>query len=162
MGQYRINRNITASVIQYIEDQLVADGWSGITVLKGLARAYDTEPPIITVRCSDSDHNHVEIGDNSTTRETIVFIDIFGADSGMGLVEDLKDWLIEILRNGCTYYQYTITAGAISEKISAGKITFLTLNDSPVDLNLDRATMHKIDRWRWLITARAETGLIET
>ena len=158
---YRINRNITASLIDFINAQLVVDGWDGITVLKGHSRVYDTEPPIIAVRCSDTEHSHIEIGDNSTMRETIIFIDIFGSDSGWGLVEDLKDWLIEILKDGCTYYLYTISNGEVSEKISDGKVKVLTIKDAPVNLNTPKSELDVRDRWRWLITLTVETGKIE-
>lgn len=159
---YRINRNICASFVDYITAQLVTDGWTGITVLKGTSKVYDTTPPIITVHCSDTDHSHIEIGDNSTRRETLVFINIYGADSGIGLVEDLKDWLVEVIKNGIDYCEYTIASGVVHSKPKTGIINILTIKDSPIDFDTPKNELNIRDRWRWLLTLTVETGKIET
>lgn len=159
---YRVNRNITKSIKDFITDQLVTDGWTGITVLKGTSRVYNAIPPIITVHCSDTDHSHIEIGDNSTRRETLVFINIYGADSGIGLVEDLKDWITEVIKNGVDYCEYTIASGIVHSKSKTGTINILTIKDSPIDFDVDKSTINVRDRWRWLISLTVETGKIET
>lgn len=159
---YRVNRNICASIVDFLTAQLVIDGWSGITVLKGTSRVYDTTPPIITVRMSDSNHLPVEIGDDSTRRETLVFVDIYGADSGIGLVEDLKDWVVEVIKNGINYYNYTIVNGVVSSKILDGKISFLTTKDSPINFDTPKNELDIRDRYRWLISLTVATDKIET
>lgn len=159
---YRVNRNITKSIKDFITDQLVADGWSGITCLKGASRVYKTTPPIITIHCSDTEHLHIEIGDNSTRRETLVFINIYGADSGIGIVEDLKDWLVEVLKNGVDYFEYVIVSGTVYSKTKTGRVNFLSIKDSPIDFATPKNELNVRDRWRWLITLSVETGKIET
>ena len=159
---YRTSRNITASIVDFLKAQLVADGWSGITVLKGSSRVYNTTPPVITVRLSDSNFLPVEIGDNATRRETLLFLDIYGADSGMGMVEDLKDWLVSVIKNGVDYFEYVISSGQVHSKIKVGRIDFLTIKDSPINFDADRATLDVRDKWRWIVSATIETGISET
>lgn len=157
---YRTTRNLIASIINFLEAQLIADGWANILVQKGNAKVYDTNPPIITVRLSDSSHTPNEIGSVSTTRETLLFLDIYGSD--MGLTEDLKDWLISSIKAGVDYYEYVITAGAIYSKTKTGKINFLTIKDSPINFGTSKSELSIQDRWRWLVTATIATDKIET
>ena len=159
---YRTNRNLTKSIKDFITDQLVTDGWSGITVLKGNSRVYDSTLPVITVRLSDSSHLPIEIGDNSTTRETLLFLDIYGADSGMGMVEDLKDWLVSVIKGGVDYYEYVIVSGAVHSKTKTGRIDFLTIKDSPINFGTPKNELSIQDRYRWLVTATIATDKIET
>jgi len=156
----RISRNIEGSLVEFIEAQLIVDAWQNITVYKGFARAYETTPPIITVRCSDSEHPPFEIGSTATTRETLVFIDVFGSNEGNRL--DLKDWLVAILKNGVDYYNYTLTDGDVSSKIQDGKISIITMRDSPIDFSTPKNELSTQDRHRWLITLTVEIGKIET
>ena len=156
----RISRNIEGSLAQFIEAQLIVDGWKNITVYKGFARAYNTPAPVITVRCSDSDHPPFEIGSNATVRETLVFVDIFGSNEGNKL--DLKDWLVEVLKNGVDYYAYTLTAGEVSSKVKDGKVNIITMKDSPIDFSTPKNELSINDRNRWLITLTVDIGKIET
>ena len=156
----RISRNIEGSFVQFIEAQLIVDGWSNISVYKGFARAYSTPTPIITVRASDSDHPPFEIGSNATVRETLVFVDVFGSNEGNRL--DLKDWLVEILKNGVDYYTYTLTAGEVSSKVKDGKVNIITMKDSPIDFSTPKNELATQDKYRWLVTLTVETGKIET
>ena len=157
---YRTSRNISGSIIDFLKAQLITDGWVGIEIQKGSAKVYDTNPPIITVRLSDSTHISSEIGSTSTTRETLLFLDIYGSD--MGLTEDLKDWLVSSIKAGVDYYEYVITAGAIYSKTKTGKIQFLTIKDSPINFDTPKNELSIQDRWRWLVTATIATDKIET
>ena len=159
---YRTSRNITKSIKDFITTQLVIDGWTGITVLKGNSRVYNSTPPIIAVRVSDSEHLPIEVGSDSTTRETLLFLDIYGADSGIGLVEDLKDWLVSVIKSGIDYYEYTITSGVVSAKVLDGKITFITIKDSPINFDTPKNELDIRDRYRWLVKCLIETGNTET
>ena len=159
---YRVNRNICKSIKDFITAQLIVDGWNGITVLKGASRVYDTVPPVITVRLNESDHLPIELGDNCTRRETLVFIDVYGSDSGIGLVEDLKDWLIEVLKKGVDYYEYVIVADDVHSKTKTGRVSFLHLKDSPINFDTDKSELNIRDKWRWLVTSPVATDKIET
>ena len=156
----RISRNLEGSIVQFIEAQLILDAWKNITVYKGFARAYKTATPIITVRASDSDHPQFEIGSTATVRETLIFIDVFGSNEENRL--DLKDWLVEILKNGVTYYAYTLTAGEVTSKVKEGKIRIITMKDSPINFNTAKNELATQDKYRWLVTLTVETGKIET
>ena len=157
---YRPSRNLTASIIDYITAQLIVDGWSGVTVMKGNAKVYDTAVPIIAVRLSDSSHTPNEIGSTSTIRETLLFLDIYGSD--MGLTEDLKDWAISSIKSGINYYEYVITAGVVHSKTKTGKIQFITIKDSPINFDTPKNELSIQDKWRWLISATIATDKIET
>ena len=159
---YRTSRNLTASIVDFITAQLITDEWQGITVIKGNSKVYDTVPPVITVRLSDTDHLPIQIGDNSTTRETLLFLDIYGSNNGIGLVEDIKEWLVSIIKNGIIYYEYVITNGVVFSKTNIGKISFLNIKDSPINFDTPKNELDVRDRWRWLVTATIETRIIET
>jgi len=165
MGTYRISRNIEASLIQYIIDQLVTDKWLNINVEKTFARIYkdargsDTKKPYICIRVSDTTHEAVEIGSNSTYRIPLVFIDIFGVDDGNRL--DLKDYLVSILKNGFNYYEYNISNGAVQSKVKNGKIRVLSIADTPVDFNINKNELDMVDRYRHLLTLTIDLGKVE-
>ena len=76
-GQYRYSRNIEASIIDYLKEQLVVD-WTDVGCEKNFARIYDLPLPSVCVRLSTTVHDKVEIGDNATKRNPLILIDIFG------------------------------------------------------------------------------------
>lgn len=159
MGVYRPSRNIEASIIQYIEAELVGD-WSNVSVEKSFARIYEIELDSICVRCGVTAHEKAEIGADSTTRTPQVLIDIFAHEDGIRL--DLKDWLIEKLKGGMPYYIYTIVGGEIQSKVQDGRITVLSIDDIPVNFDADRDTLDVHDRHRHALTLGISLGKIET
>lgn len=157
---YRISRNLEASIIEYIERKLADNDWTGINVEKTFTRVYDQDPPTICVRVGATEHNSVEIGSDSTWRNPLILIDIFGSDDGNRL--DLKDFLVEYLKGGCTYYEYTISNGATVNKNPSGKIQVTKISDTPINLDIekDKLTIH--DRFRHLISLSVRLGKVET
>jgi len=159
MSQYRTSRNLEASIIQYIEDQLIGD-WTNIRTEKTFARAYDGDLPCICVRCGVTDHTRAEIGETSTYRTATILLDIFAENDGQRL--DLKDWLIRKLRNGLPYYEYTIINGKIQDKTQKGRINVLNILDDPIDFDADKNKLDVTDRYRHLITLLVSLGRIES
>jgi len=164
MGTYRISRNLEASIIQYLEEN-VATAFSGTTVEKTFKRIYGIpvntfqKQGAICVRLSDTTHEQAQIGDNSTLRLPLVLIDVFGTSDGFRL--DLKDYLISILKNGMPYYEYETSAGVVSSKIQNGRIRVTNIDDTEVNLNVDKSLLDVQDRFRHLLSLNLSFGRIE-
>ena len=131
---YRITRNIEASFIDFITFSVNTD-WSGINVEKTFARVYDLELPTICVR------------------------DVFCKSDGQRL--DLKDYLIEKLKGGIVYYDYIIANGAIQTKTANGRIRVMSIDDTPVDFDMDKDKLDVHDRYRHLLSLTISLGRIE-
>ena len=159
MGTYNLSRGIEASIIDYITARLVAGGWTGINVEKSFRRVYDQPLPCICVRCGVTEHEKVEIGANSTTRTPQVLIDIFAENDGQRL--DLKDFLIDELKGGMTYYTYVISSGSIQSKTEDGRISVRTISDDPLNFDLDKNVLDVHDRYRHLLTFGISLGKVE-
>ena len=159
---YRISRNFEASLIDFIEAELSSAGWTNTNVEKAFAKVYDTDSKVsvICVRVGNTAHNRAEIGGNSTYRVPNVLIDIFATNDGNRL--DLKDFLIDILKSGMPYYEYIITNGQVSNKTQNGRIKVLSIDDTIVNLNVDKNVLDVRDRYRHLLSLQTELGRVET
>ena len=162
---YRISRNLEASFIDFLETTLAESpySWTGINVIKGFNHAYELPTPTIAVRAENTVYDKVEIGSNSFTRVVQVFIDIFASDDGMRL--DLKDSIIEMLKDGLVYSEYTITKSGRTATASStpnGRIRIQKINDTPIDFNVvDKTKLDQHDKFRWLITATVSISKVE-
>lgn len=158
MGHYRYSRNIEASFIDYLKPLLQTD-WGFDRVEKGFGEIYKIELPSICVRVRDAIHSKVQIGDDSTTREVPVVIDIFATDDGLKL--DLKDYLIEKLKNGLEYYEYEIENSQVKNKVQNGRIRVLTIGETPIDFDTNKENLDLHDRFRYLLTLTISLGRVE-
>ena len=161
MAQYRSSRNIEASVVDYITSALSTANWSGITVEKSYSRVYDSqeniggssEKAVICVHVGDSKVDRYEIGTNAILPQRTVIIDIFACNDGQRL--DLKDFLIGQLILGMPYYNMvTTTANRTTTvaKTQSGRINVLNIDDSSVNLNIDKSDLDTHDRFRHRLT----------
>lgn len=161
-AQYRVSRNLEASVIEYI-DSCLDSNWSGITVTKSFAKSYTTELPVICVRIGETSYDRAEIGSTSIVRKATLLIDIFG--DSMGLTLDLKDYLISCLKDGCTFYEFTTVRSGrttvVDDQTASGRISFLDLRDRGINFDGDRDRLPKHDQNRWLITGTISLGQVE-
>lgn len=160
MGRYRPSRNFEATIIDYLKDSLDITDWTGISVEKTFNRAYELPVPVICVRVGNTIHEKIEIGDNYTIRDAIVLIDIFASSDGQRL--DLKDYLIEKLKDGMPFYEYIIENGRIIDKIYIGRLNVKSISDTPIDFDSDRSNLDKHDRYRHLLTLTVTTSKVET
>jgi hypothetical protein len=159
-----VSRNIEASFIEFLQEILAETPylWTDLNVIKGFAKAYELPLPTIAVRAENTVYDKVEIGSNSFIRTVQVFIDIFGSDFGNAL--DLKDCIIEILKDGLVYNEYTITkSGRTSTSSSTpnGRIRIQKIEDRAVDFNIDKEKLDQHDKFRWLITLSVSIGKVE-
>jgi hypothetical protein len=164
MAQYRRTRNLEASLIDYLIAQL-ATSWSGINVVKGFQEAYDLNLPVITLRAESSVTDIQEIGDNNECRSYQIMIDIFATDDGMR--EDLKDFLMDVLKVGCIYYQF-VTAktpnqrgSVVQSKTADGRIRVLKMTETKIKFDIDKDKLVPHDRYRHLIVLTVSRSKLE-
>ena len=155
---YRQSRNFEASIINYIQDQLETS-WSGVRVEGTFANVYEGSMPVVCVIAGRTQHPRVEIGSSSTRRDVQMFIHIFATNDGQRL--DLKDFLISVLKGGCTYYEYIVSNGQVQNKTANGNIIVTSINDDPIDLLINKSSLDDKDRYRHLIQINVRTGKVE-
>jgi hypothetical protein len=165
MSVYRISRNIEASFISFLQETLTETPylWNDIQVIKGFNKAYELPTPTIAVRAENTIYDKVEVGSNSFVRTVQVFVDIFASDDGMRL--DLKDCIIEILKDGLVYNEYTITKSGRTATSSAtpnGRIRIQKIDDKAINFNVDdKSKLDVHDRYRHLLTLTVSIGRVE-
>jgi len=156
MGIYRIYRNLEASIIDYITDELIDDGWSGIRVEKSFSQVFKGELPCICITMVDSDILRREIGSNYYYENITLSFKIFATSDGQRL--DLAAWLLEKIMNGMDYYQYTIENGEITTKKKAGKIQINKIVTNKKELT-NTENLEKEDKYRHLIETICRVAL---
>ena len=155
---YRVSRNIEASIIDKIKDILTACSFTA-NVEKTFARVYGLSLPTVCVRVGDTDYNRAELGDNATIRNVQVLIDIFSTSDGQRL--DLKDCVVEGIKRGIEYYEYTIVDGVIQSKIRNGNLRVSALSDTLINIGVNKNELDVHDRYRHLISLNCDLGRVE-
>ena len=158
MGQYKTSRNLEASIIDFLTSKM-AGSWSNVEVTKAWNKVRDLNMPVVLIRCGTTLHNPVEVGGSSTWREPNILIDIFASGDGQRL--DLKDFIISEIRGGCPYYIYEIENGAVKSKTLDGRIRVTTIDDEPINFDLDKDVTDVYERFRHLISLSVATGKVE-
>lgn len=159
MGTYRQSRNIEASIIEFLVSELVSASFTNVNVEKAFAKVYELDLPTILVQSSDTIHNKVGIGSDSTWRNVSIFIDLYSTSDGNRL--DLKDFLVSVLKSGCPYYEYTIANGAIQSKTQNGRLRVLNIADNIVNLGTDKNELDVHDRYRHQLILEISLGKVE-
>ena len=165
MSVYRVSRNLEASFISFLQETLAETPylWNDIQVIKGFARAYEISTPTIAVRAENTVYDFVEIGSNNFTRTIQVFINIFADSDGLRL--DLKDCIVEILKEGLIYNEYEIIKSgrtATATPTPKGRIRIQKISDTPIDFNIDDKTkLNERDKYRHLLTLTVSIGKVE-
>ena len=158
---YRMSRNFEASILKYIEINIETD-WDNVKVIKAFSKVstkYTDSTPVVCVQVGITNHKFIEVGSTATSRNPLVIIDIFANNDGQKL--DLKDYLVEILKKGMPYYEFIIEGGKITGQISAGRIKILSILDVPIDLDIDKTTLSKVDKNRHRLTLTTTTNIRE-
>lgn len=161
---FRASRNIEQSIMEWIRDNLEDDSWSGVTVVKTWAEVYDEDneidPPIICVRLSDTVWLDGEIGSTIAERQPLILIEIFATSDGNR--EDLKDYLISILKDGFPYNEYSIVNRTITKIQQNGYLTITSrITDKVEDLNIPKSNLAVKDRYKHLISFIVSRGILE-
>jgi len=158
MNTYNLSRNFEASIIQYLETELTSS-WSNIVVEKSFARVYDLTLPVVCIRCGVTDHVKAEIGEDATIRNAEIMIDIFATSDGQKL--DIKDFIVDKIKAGIPYYEYTINNGTIQDKTLNGRMRVTDIGDAPINFDSPKDDLDKHDRYRHLLTLNISLGKVE-
>lgn len=164
MATYRRTRNIVSSIIDYLTTQ-INTSWSGITVVRGFEEAYDLNLPVIAIRCESSTRNHGEIGDDAEVRDYQIYIDIFATDGGMR--EDLKDFIMDVMKVGCVYYKYVTAKTSngrntiVQSKTADGRLRTMKITETNVKFDIDKDKVVVHDRHRHLIVCTVSRSKLE-
>jgi hypothetical protein len=162
MSIYRISRNLEASIIDFLKEQLENENWNDINVEKSFKRAVsesNKNTAVICVRASDTNRSRIEIGTDSVQRAELVIIDVFATSDGQRL--DLVDFLGDILKNGLPYLEYQTNENNVLSSIQNGRIRVTNLSDTPVNFNTDKSQLDISDRYRHTISLTISLGRAE-
>jgi hypothetical protein len=166
MGVYRTSRNLESSIIDFLVSMAgQSGGWANLTITKDYKKIYglpidaNKQNAAIGVQTTISRNTKVEIGDESTWRTAQVIIDVFATSDGQRM--DLKDWLIEIIKHGLPFYQYTVSGSTVTSKVQNGNIRILKIDDAPINLNVDKSMLEVVDRYRHRIGLEVTTSQVE-
>jgi len=150
MSWFRQPRDIELSLIDYIRTQINAS-WAGITVVKTFKQATKATLPVICVRLLDTTSSRREIGANTLNNNYGIIIDILATSDGLRL--DLTDFLIDILKDGCIYYEFSQSSSNPEEldKTADGRIRVVSwVQNTRIDFG--EGDVGERDRFRQLIS----------
>jgi len=145
---YRISRNLEASLIDWLTEELEDAGWTGIRIEKAFAEIYRGTLPAICINVIDISPEKLEIGSKTNLKYFTVNIRIFALNDGQRL--DLSDWLLDLLEDDINYYSYVITNGQVASKDLTGKIVIRTITRMEKELT-NTEGLAKEDKYRHLI-----------
>lgn len=155
MNSYRLSRNTEASVVDYLKEKLLIDGWTNIRVEKGFSQAYEGTLPCITIDLFDRPDKRLELGSNILSKFIVLEIRVFATSDGIRL--DLKDWLTDLVISGIPYNEYIISNGIVTTKSKKGRINILEITTNRKELtNIEN--LSKEDKFRHLLTLRCRVA----
>lgn len=151
-----------ASLIDFLREKLELS-WQNVNIEKSFHKVYELSLPTVCVQAEDTTYNKIQIGDNSFERNVMIIVDLFCENDGQRL--DLKDTIIEVLKDGCPYYEYTTARqGRITEvtnKHQDGRIRILSINDTPINFAIEKDKLDVHDRYRHRISLTVSIGKVE-
>lgn len=153
---YRISRNIEASLIDWLTEELEDAGWTGIRVEKSFAEVYKGTLPCICINVLEIRPEKIEIGSKTNLKYFTVNIRIFATSDGNRL--DLSDFILDLLEDDVNYYSYTITNGEVAQKDLSGRIVITRMLDDRKEL-VNSENLEKEDKYRHLLTFEALVAL---
>jgi len=150
MAIMRISRNLEASLIDHLVDELQED-WSNVRVTSSFAEVYDGKLPCIQVQMFRNPLVRKEIGSNRLLNEFIIDIRIFAVSEEQR--QDLSDWVIEKIMRGFDYVEHTLTNGQVTASEVNGRVTII-LKDNRIEFE-NKESLIQEDRNRQLIRCLA-------
>jgi hypothetical protein len=155
MANYRITRNIDASVIDYIEAQLTTDSWSGIRVEVDFSEAYKEPIGCIVINADDNPDTRLEVGSNQLMKTFILEFRLFC--TGNGQRKDLRDWLVEKITAGIPYYEYSLSTGVETKSVLKGRISVNRIISNRKEL-INSENLSKYDKYRHIISVNCRVA----
>ena len=154
MSSFRSPRNVQKSIVEYLTTE-IDSAWSNIEVIQSFAKAYKTALPVICVTMPTFPVERKEIGSLTVVYEYNIAIDIFAKSEGQKL--DLAEFIVDKLKNGCTYYEYSQTSGdpETLTKVANGELhVSYFANNNALTFGDDA---HEWDHHRWVIIVGMKT-----
>jgi len=145
---YRISRNLEASLIDWLTEELSDAGWTGIRVEKSFAEVYKGTLPCICINSQEIRPERLEIGNKRNLKYFTVTIKIFATSDGQRL--DLSDFICDLLEDDVNYYSYTITNGEVAQKDLSGRIVLTRWFENRKEL-VNSENLVKEDKFRHLL-----------
>jgi hypothetical protein len=149
LSYFRKKRCLEFSLIDYLTEQINTD-WSGVSVIKSFSQAYKTAIPVICIRSLNTLHNKKEIGNTDLEDIVTIVIDIFAKSDGQRL--DLADYLVEKIKVGCVYYNYSHSSAnpEVLDKEADGRIKVVSwISDNRIDFGID---VSEYDKFRHILS----------
>ena len=109
MSYFQPARCVELSVHYYLETEINAH-WTDISTIKSFTQAYKTALPVVCVRLREFPPIQKEIGSTSLIYDYNIVIDIFANSEGQK--NDLAYFIMDKLKDGCIYYEFSQTSGA--------------------------------------------------
>jgi len=171
MGIYRQQRNIEKSLWNALRTILSNASYTKVSVVKSFKLASkvvlstEQKNAIIIAKVTRTSHIGAEVGSNLTLRKPLIIIDVLGTSSGQVL--DIKDLLIEKLKDGFNYYEWETSGGTSSDAVyesgetANGRIIVETISDTEVNTMDDKSQLDVQDRFRWRISLNCYKSLLE-
>ncbi len=118
---FREARCIELSMVEYLTTQINAN-WSNINVVKAFTNAYKTTLPVVSIRLLRTDSSRREVGATTLLNDYVIIVDIFAKSDGQRI--DLSDFILDKLKDGCIYYDFSQTSGnpETLTKVANGRI----------------------------------------
>jgi hypothetical protein len=148
---YRISRNIEASLIDWLTEELEDGDWTGIRVEKSFSQVYKGTLPCILIEQDPEDETKLEIGSKTWLKTFFINIRIFATSDGQRL--DLKDFITDLLEDDIDFYEYVITNGEVAQKTLAGRIVVLKITRNEKELK-NTENLESVDRYRNIISVQ--------
>ena len=139
----RESRNVELSTLYYLETEFAAN-WTGVNIVKSFALVEQTDTPVVCIENESKTHVTREIGDTALNHTHVIIINIFADSSAQRM--DLADFVLDKIRTGYTYYQWSYDEDKNYEKVAE---SYLRLKAVITDTKLPQFdTMHKKERFR--------------
>lgn len=144
---WKATRNLENSLCDFLNTNLVSDGIDDINGTQIVARVgrkedNDWDLPTITLYVDNKNLEKPYLGSNELNKVRLIIIDIYATNEGER--SDLADWLVEIIKNGFTYYTYTPN-GDTPDKVAGNLVHVDFVTDTRVALgqNVDVEDAHR-------------------
>lgn len=148
---WREPSNLKYSLIEFIKSKLAIDSLD-IQVVADRSRKESWTLPLIQITFASRLDPRLYLGNNLRDKQPLIICDIRCDENW--IPEDIADWLIETLKDGFPYYEFT-KDGDNPTKVQNGNVSvdFLTNQDAS-----QGEDAHLFDKYRWRISMKCWTS----
>jgi len=154
-----VQSNIEASIVKFLEAQILSQSLqllnqngeaSDVTVRVGRTVNSDWDLPLIQLYADSKYSVPLEIGSNNQLKDYLVIIECRTLLPGQET--NLAEWLEDLIKNGMTYYTYTVNVGFpdAPTETDSGHINLSFVSSNPVNTG-DDADLYDKNRYRTTI-----------